>query len=385
MFSLQRLILGVDKFCFSYFFTSTNHQIGEVNTANTEFNVGSGSTDETASLNRIQISDTPGITAGLSNNPGTDPGTTYYRFTVLAPGCGSQGDPAVQIKTSYDTDGHLTGLTTVDFELSVNAWIDTHYAIQSEELVFGVCIQADILIIDGGSNPQVVESKQFDFRVTPILSTFTVSSASLNTNEIVISTTDNLRSGTEVTPVWASRNPLAPGEAVWFYLTIDTAPYVFVNFEEVQMIIGGGDPIILVAGGVIQDTALTSFELGNNATAIHLYHILLRSRFTDTQQQIALTGRANVAYPAPPSRRLDSSTENDVFSVNEDESQTLGAESKISEISEEQDEVGEIVDFAVRAMLLPYEDEEEDSGNVRLGILSTMIGGAGLVGAAVLL
>lgn len=332
----------------------------------TEFNVGQGLTDESAAYNHIQISNTPGTSSGLSNNPGTTPGTTYYRFTVLAPGCDIVGNTAVTIKTSYDTDGHLTGASAVDLELSVNAWGGTHYDLLSDRTKFGVCIQADILIIDGGSNPQVVESKQFDFIVTPLLNEFSVSPVTLNTNTITKVTTDTLISGTTVTSAWASSIPLAPGEALWFFLTIDTAPYTFTSFQEVQMTIGGGAAVNLVTGGVIVDTALTSFELATGATNMHLYHVLIRSKFTSETQEIVLTGRANVVYSS--GRRLDSSTAGQTAGDNI----ASNAESKIA-------------DFALKAQMQSYNADEAGSGGVKLEILSMVIGSVGLAGASVFL
>ncbi|GAX25127.1 hypothetical protein FisN_10Lh333 [Fistulifera solaris] len=343
--------------------------IGNINLANTLFNVGQGLTDESAAYNHIQINETPGTSLGLSNNPGGSPGTTFYSFTVLAPGCGAIGNTAVSIKTSYDSDGHLTGANTVDLELAVGIWGGTHYDILSDRSKFGVCIQADIFVIDGGNNPQVLESKQFDFVITPLLNDFSVNPVNLDTNAISKVTTDTLISGTTVTPHWAASSPLAPGEAVWFYLTIDTAPYVFTSFQEVQMTVGGGAPVSLVTGGAIVDGVLTSFELANGGTTMHFYHVLLRSKFATEAQQIALTGRANVVYSA--GRRLDGDTAENNFEVSEYESQTAESESKEA-------------DFTVRAVMQPYDGSEEDSGGSKLEILSMMIGGAGLASAAIL-
>lgn len=46
------------------------------------------------------------------------------------------------MKTSYDTDGRKTTNSTVDPELSVNAWGTSDYAVSGSTLQFGVCIQA---------------------------------------------------------------------------------------------------------------------------------------------------------------------------------------------------------------------------------------------------
>jgi hypothetical protein len=331
-------------------------QIGGVSDFNTEFNVGEGNTDETTSFNHIQITATSGTDVGISNNPGPNPaaGTKYYAFTILAPGCLAAGDGAVTVKTTYDQDGHLTALNTVDMEIAVAPWGTSVHAVEGK---FGVCIQADIMMINAALEAVVLERKHFDFRVTPILSTFTVSS-DIENNLVDVGGSTTEESGTAVTGTWEGTNPLPPGEPIWFSLAVDDQDYNFVQFETVTMKIGTAAPTNLITATVPVDTALTSFELGATPKTINFYHILPRSAFGATSQTLTMTGKALVDYvgQTPPIRRL------------------RGVEDR--ELSTEP----VTTDFSMEATMMA--DEGGDSSSFQ--ILSLVIGGVSVIGAAVL-
>ncbi|GAX16411.1 hypothetical protein FisN_10Hu347 [Fistulifera solaris] len=303
--------------------------IGNVNDVLTEFNVGEGNTDETTSLNHIQIAATAGTDVEISNNPGPNPpaGTKYYEFTILPPGCLAAGDGAVTVKTSYDQDGHLTALNTVDMELAVAPWGTSVHAVEGK---FGVCIQADIMMINAALEAVVLERKHFDFRVTPILSTFTVTQLML-----------------------ADQRPSNPVQR----LAVDDQDYNFVEFETVTMKIGAAPATNLITATVPVDSALTSFELGATPKTINFYHILPRSAFGATSQTLTMTGKALVDYVGPI-RRLRGT-----------EDRELATEPVTT-------------DFSMEAVMLA--DEGGDSGSFKIEIVSLVIGGVGVIGAALL-
>lgn len=146
-------------------------QIGSVDNERTQFNVGNGFTDEPQSRNIISIKDTSGTNHGFINaitaNYRSVPGTLYYDFTVLAPGCTRLGDAhAIQIK------GQFTGYDSADVALTVYPWHGSIHDINGDQSELGVCLQADILIVDGTGVPQLIESKHFDFDVTVLVASF---------------------------------------------------------------------------------------------------------------------------------------------------------------------------------------------------------------------
>lgn len=97
----------------------------------------------------------------------TVPGTLFYDFIVLAPGCTRLGDAQViQVKR------HVTGYDTVDVTLAVFPWHGTVHDVNGDQSELGVCLQADIFIVDGTGIPQMVESKHFDFDVTVMVASF---------------------------------------------------------------------------------------------------------------------------------------------------------------------------------------------------------------------
>ncbi|GAX16419.1 hypothetical protein FisN_10Hh339 [Fistulifera solaris] len=321
--------------------------IGDVNDAGTEFNVGEGNTDETGSYNHIQIVNTAGLDLGLMNNPGPSPAaeTKYYEFTILAPGCLTPGDGVVTVKASYDTDGHFTGANTVDLELTVAAWGASNHAVDGR---FGVCIQADIMMITKALQAVVIERKNFDFRVTPILSTFTIN-AGMTDSTVSVGGSDGEKSGTTVTGTWAGNNPLAPGDPIWFILDIVSPTYSFVGFEEVSMAVGVQPVENLVVDSEVQDTAMTGSDLYNADTELQFYHILPRSVYTGDPQQLEMSGKAIVTYTGR--RRLEN-----------------GEYKKLTENA----------DFSLKASLMT--DDGSGSSSFKLEVLSIVIGGVGVIG-----
>jgi hypothetical protein len=335
----------------SFFKKTLSLQIGDVNDAVTEFNVGEGNTDETGSYNHIQITGTAGLDLGLMNNPGSNPAaeSKYYEFTILAPGCLAPGDGAVTVKTSYDTDGHLTTANTVDLELAVAAWDASNHAVDGK---FGVCIQADIMLITEALQAVVIERKNFDFRVTPILSTFTIN-AGMTDSTVSVGGSDGEKSGTTVTGTWAGNDPLAPGDPIWFILDIVSPTYSFVGFEEVSMAVGVQPVENLVLDSEVQDTAMTGSDLYNADTELQFYHILPRSVYTGDPQQLEMSGKAIVTYTGR--RRLENG---------------------------EYEKLTEKADFSVKASLMA--DDGSGSGSFKLEAWSMVIGGVGVIGAGML-
>lgn len=97
----------------------------------------------------------------------TVPGTLFYDFIVLAPGCIRLGDTqAIQVKS------HLTGYDSVDVTLAVYPWHGTVHDVNGDQSEFSVCLQADIFIVDSTGIPQLVESKHFVFDVTVLVASF---------------------------------------------------------------------------------------------------------------------------------------------------------------------------------------------------------------------
>jgi hypothetical protein len=146
-------------------------QIGSIDNDNTEFNVGNGYTDESQSRNIISIHNTSGSNNGLTNAVTKEsrrvPGTLYYDFIFLAPGCVRPGDAsAMQIK------GQFTSYDSVDVSLAVYPWHGSVHDINGDQSQFGICLQADIFIVDGTGTPQLIESKHFDFDVTVLAASF---------------------------------------------------------------------------------------------------------------------------------------------------------------------------------------------------------------------
>ena len=157
-------------------------QIGDVDDGLTEFNVGEGNTDETDSLNVIHIGNTSGTLDGISNDPTIAAGTKYYTFSILAPGCASQGDPVVRVDTSFDQDGHLTGTDSVEVRLAVQPWENTVYDLHQNQSQFALCLQTDIMAINSALSPTLIERKHFAFVVTILLPTFGFEDPTLDDN-----------------------------------------------------------------------------------------------------------------------------------------------------------------------------------------------------------
>jgi hypothetical protein len=157
---------------------------------------------------------------GLVNDPGGSPdvGSMFYNFTVLGPDCVATADTEVSLKITYDNDGNLTAASTVDLELTVQAWENTEFVSQGDQSEFAACIQTDILIVDESSTAQLLRRKYFDFDVTPVSSTFTVNNNM--TDNSVPEDKETASSGTTVTASWDASNPLNTGETIWFHVTI---------------------------------------------------------------------------------------------------------------------------------------------------------------------
>lgn len=262
----------------------------------------------------------------------------------------------MSLKTSFDQDGHLTAATTVDLELSVNAWEATDFAVMDGTLKFGVCIQADIMLVNAELESILMERKHFNFLVSPILSTFTISSV-IDDGTVVVDNSENELSGTDVDSFWRSANPLPPGEPIWFELSVINEKYDFVQFETVIMKIGDqGTPINLIADSDIVDSALTSIELGNTPKTIHFYHFLPRSAFGSTTQTLTLTGKALVSYVGG-ARRLRGTEDRELASTDLEKT-----------------------NFEVKVLMMA--DASDDSGSFTVEVLSIVIGGIGAIGAA---
>ncbi|GAX25131.1 hypothetical protein FisN_10Lh337 [Fistulifera solaris] len=147
------------------------YQIGSIDNDNTEFNVGNGYTDESQSRNIISIHETSGTNHGLTNANTREsrrvPGTLYYDFIVLAPGCERPGEAsAIQIK------GQFTSYDSVNVSLEIYPWHGSMHDSNGNQSEFGICLQADIYIVDGTGTPQLIESKHFDFDVTVLAASF---------------------------------------------------------------------------------------------------------------------------------------------------------------------------------------------------------------------
>lgn len=296
------------------------------------------------------ITGTAGTNVGITNNPGASPakGIKYYAFTILAPGCIDAGDGAVDLKTTYDTDGHFTDVDSVQLELLVAAWGTSNHAIAGTNPKFGVCIQTDIMIVNDSLESVLIERKNFDFVVTPILATFTVNAA-ITDSTVSIDGSVGEKSGTEVTGSWEGNDPLAPGDPIWFKLDIVSTDYTFVGLENVVMTVGEQPVDNLIVDNEVQDTAMTGSDMFNGDTEIQFYHILARSVFTGETQPLEMSGKALVAYTGR--RRLEDS---------------------------ENENLTEKADFKVRATLMA--DDGNGSGGFKVEVLSTVIGGFGAIG-----
>ncbi len=144
--------------------------------------MGEGDTDETDSLNVIHIRDTSGTLDGVSNNPTNTAASKFYMFSILAPGCASQGDPVVQLDTSFDQDGHLTRSDSVELHLAVQAWEKTVYDLHQNQSQFALCLQADIVMLNSELDTVLLEQKKFEFVVTILLPTFDFDEPDLDDN-----------------------------------------------------------------------------------------------------------------------------------------------------------------------------------------------------------
>ena len=275
-------------------------------------------------------------------------GTKYYRFTILAPDCATAGDGAVSLKASYDADGHKTLSSTVDLELSVEAWGTSNHARPGTTVKFGVCIQADIMMVNDMEQSIVIERKNFNFVVTPILATFTVN-AGLTNSTVEVGGSTGEKSGTAVTGSWQGTDQLTPGDPIWFKLDIVSSDYVFIGLDNVAMTVGEQPIANLVVENEVQDTAMTGSDLYYGDTELQFYHIVPRSVFISEPQPLEMSGKALVAYAGR--RRLG-----------DGENVTLT----------------EKADFTMRATLMA--DDGSGSGGFKLEILSTMIGSFGAIG-----
>jgi hypothetical protein len=103
-------------------------------------------------------------------------------FSILAPGCASQGDPAVQVDTTYDQDGHLTRSDSVELHLAVQAWENTVHDLHQNQSQFALCLQADIVMLNSELNTVLLEQKKFEFVVTILLPTFDFNEPDLDDN-----------------------------------------------------------------------------------------------------------------------------------------------------------------------------------------------------------
>ena len=304
--------------------------------------------------------------------PGIPDGINYFVVNLFQEDCSTPNVPdAIQFQNIYGPDNlYVFTSDTIGVPVEIGVWKSApgaaHLVNEGGVDKLAFCLQVEKKITTATNGVQLMNRKNFVFKVSSIDSTFTVDSS----GDAVGATTDetvgeDFTSGTGVTASIVDP-AISLGERLILNIATTDTSYNIIRIENLRLLNLGTGPITLLNGeGLVVDSVLTT-KTPYVTVSVQVTHLFTRSLFTAAAQSFSIEGTAVVNRPSRRLRGLEGEEESDQEDENGDEENATES-------------------FQIYGTLeaLPDEELEEDGivAEVSSGPMAFRIGIAGLAAA----